>query len=125
DFTYNGNGQVVPNGEKYYHSMWESTSATIVSPVLGEAINRSDLYKAYNGGANTSCAAGFRFDTSAVEFEYYDCCNVFDKYGFVLETGGVAVADVASMIEAYQAALDNAGYQKVLAEFKRQYDAWK
>ncbi|MBO4505694.1 MAG: hypothetical protein J5728_04640, partial [Lachnospiraceae bacterium] len=47
DFTYNGNGQVVPNGEKYYHSMWESTSATIVSPVLGEAINRSDLYKAY------------------------------------------------------------------------------
>ncbi len=125
DFTYNENGQVVPIGEKYCHSMWESTSAAVVSPVLGEAVNRPDLYKAFNSEAKISCAAGFRFDTGAVKTEYNDCCNVFEKYGFVLETGGVAVADVASTIEAYQAALDNAGYQKVLAEFKRQYEAWK
>ena len=125
DFTYSGNGQVVPNYEKYSHSMWESTSAAIVSSSSGEPVNRADLYKTFNTEANVSCAAGFRFDTSAVEFEYYDCCNVFEKYGFVLETGGVAVKDVASMIEAYQAALDNAGYRKVLAEFQRQYNDWK
>ena len=46
-------------------------------------------------------------------------------YGFPLENGGFAAADVESTLEAYQAALDEAGYQDVLAEFQSQYDAWK
>jgi len=125
DFTYDANGQVTQTSEKYNHSMWESASATIVTPLDNEPANKAELYKDFNGSANTSCAAGFRFDPSPVEAQYTACMNVFDEYGFILENGGVAPADVESTIEAYQAALDEAGYQDVLAEFTAQYDAWK
>ena len=125
DFTYDANGQVVQNSQKYNHSMWESASATIVTPVQGEPANKAELYKGFNGGANTSCAAGFRFDKKPVEAEFSACQAVFDEYGFALENGGVAVADIDAKIAEYQAALDEAGYQKVLAEFQSQYDAWK
>lgn len=125
DFTYDANGQVVQNSQKYNHSMWESASATIVTPVQGEPANKAELYKSFNGGANTSCAAGFRFDKKPVEAEFSACQAVFDEYGFALENGGVAVADIDAKIAEYQAALDEAGYQKILAEFQSQYDAWK
>lgn len=125
DFNYDANGQVDQHSEKYHHSMWESASATIVTPVAGEPTNKADLYKDFNGGANTSCAAGFRFDKSPVDAQFSACQNVFEQYGFILENGGVAVADVDSTIAAYQAALDEAGYQDILAEFQRQYNEWK
>lgn len=125
DFTYDENGQVDQVSEKYHHSMWESASATIVTPIAGEPENKADLYKDFNGGANTSCAAGFRFDKTPVEAQFSACQSVFEQYGFVLENGGVKVADVDSTIAAYQAALDEAGYQDILAEFQKQYNAWK
>lgn len=125
DYSYDENGQVVQNSDKYNHSMWESASATIVTPVAGEPENKADLYEDFNGGAKTSPAAGFRFDKSPVEAQFAACQNVFETYGFPLENGGFAAADVESTIEAYQAALDEAGYQDVLAEFQSQYDAWK
>ena len=105
--------------------MWESASATIVTPLANEPADKADLYKSFNGGANTSCAAGFRFDKTAVEAQFTACQNVFEEYGFPLENGGIAEADVVATIEAYQVALDEAGYQDVLAEFSAQYDAWK
>ena len=126
DFNYDENGQVVQtdNG-KYNHSMWESASATIVTPLSNEPADKASLYKEFNGGANTSCAAGFRFDKTPVADKYAACQTVFEQYGFALENGGVASADVDSTIAAYQSALDEAGYQDVLAEFQSQYDAWK
>ena len=125
DFTYDENGQVAQTSEKYNHSMWESANATIVTPLANEPANKADLYKEFNGGAKTSPAAGFRFDQSPVEAQYTACKNVFDQYGFALETGAYSAADVPSIIEQYQAALDEAGYQDVLAEFTRQYNEWK
>ncbi|MCR5033637.1 MAG: ABC transporter substrate-binding protein [Lachnospiraceae bacterium] len=125
DFTYNADHQVEQTSEKYNHSMWESASATIVTPLANEPANKAELYEAFNGGANTSCAAGFRFDKSPVEAQYSACSALFEQYGFVLENGGVPAADVDAYIEQYQAALDEAGYQDVLAEFQSQYDAWK
>ena len=105
--------------------MWESASATIVTPLDNEPANKAELYEDFNGGANTSCAAGFRFDKSPVEAQYTACANLFEQYGFPLENGGISESKVASTIEEYQAALDAAGYQDVLAEFQSQYDAWK
>lgn len=125
DFKYDANGQVEKMGEAYNHSMWESASATIVTPEQGLAANLPELYKQFNGGAETSCAAGFRFDKTPVEAQYTACQNVFEEYGFQLENGAFPVAEVESKLAAYQAALDEAGYQAVLAEFKAQYDAWK
>ena len=126
DFNYDANGHVEQtDAGKYNHSMWESASATIVTPLSNEPDNKADLYKDFNGGANTSVAAGFRFDKSPVEAQYTACQNVYDQYGFALENGGVSAADVESTIDAYYAALNEAGYQDVVAEFVKQYDAWK
>lgn len=125
DYTYNADGQVEQSSEKYNHSMWESASATIVTPLANEPANKADLYKDFNGGANTSCAAGFRFDKSPVEAQFSACQNVFEQYGFPLENGGFAESDVEATIEAYQKALDEAGYQEVLTEFTNQYEAFK
>ncbi len=125
DFTYDANGQVAQTSEKYNHSMWESASATIVTPVANEPANKADLYKDFNGGANTSCAAGFRFDKTPVDAQFTACKNVFEEYGFPLENGGIPVSEIDNVLEQYQIALDEAGYQDVLAEFQKQYDAWK
>ena len=125
DFTYDANGQVAQTSEKYNHSMWESASATIVTPVANEPANKADLYKDFNRGANTSCAAGFRFDKTPVDAQFTACKNVFEEYGFPLENGGIPVSEIDNVLEQYQIALDEAGYQDVLAEFQKQYDAWK
>ena len=127
NFTYEGNkvNQKPATDTNYHHSMWESASATVVTPLTNEPDNKAELYKAFNGGAKTSCAAGFRFDKKPVEAEYAACDNVFNEYGFGLENGNVAVGDIDKTIADYQAALDAAGYQKVLAEFQKQYDEWK
>lgn len=125
DFTYNDEGKVVQTSEKYNHSMWESASATIVTPLENEPSDKAELYIDFNGGANVSAAAGFRYDKTPVADKYAACQSVFEQYGFILETGGYAAADVEATLEAYQAALDEAGYQDVLAEFTKQYDEWK
>jgi len=125
DFTYDANGHVDQTSEKYNHSMWESASATIVTPLANEPDNKADLYKDFNGGAKTSPAAGFRFDKTPVEDKYSACANVNAEYGFILENGGFPASEVEAKIAEYQAALDEAGYQDVLAEFQSQYNAWK
>ncbi len=125
DFTYDENGHVAQTSEKYNHSMWESASATIVTPLSNEPDNKAELYIDFNGGAQTSVAAGFRFDKSPVEAAYEACKGLFAQYGFPLETGAIAPDDVDAYIAEYQAALDAAGYQDVFAEFTAQYNAWK
>ncbi len=130
DFEYTqAEGQLIPHvtqhSDKYNHSMWESASATIVTPLDNEPDNKAELYIDFNGGALTSVAAGFRFDKSPVEAEYTACRNLFERYGFALENGAIPAEDVDAEIAAYQKALDDAGYQKVLAEFQNQFNTWK
>jgi putative aldouronate transport system substrate-binding protein len=112
-------------GRTYEHSMWESASATIVTPEIGEPDNKADLYIDFNGSAETSCAAGFRFNKTPVEAAYTACSSLFEQYGFQLENGAIAPDAVDAYIEQYQAELDAAGYQEVLAEFQNQYNTWK
>ena len=125
DYTIDADGRVVQSSDKYSHSAWESTSVTPLTLCAGEDADKVKIYNDMNGSAQASCAAGFRFDATPVEAQYTACNNVFDQYGFVLELGGYPSADVESIIAEYNAALDEAGYQDVLAEFSAQYDAWK
>ena len=125
DFNYVDGKVEQTDAGKYNHSMWESASATIVTPLTVEPDNKADLYQDFNGGANVSAAAGFRFDKSEVADKYAACQNVFNEYGFALENGGYASDQIEDTIAQYQAALDEAGYQDVLAAFQAQYDEWK
>ena len=116
---------VLQHSDLYNHSMWESASATIVTPIVGEPDNKAELYKDFNGGANTSGAAGFRFDKTPVEAAYTACQSVYEEYGFQLSNGGIPADEVDDVIAEYQEALDEAGYQSILDEFSAQYEAWK
>lgn len=125
DFNYNADGTVTQASEKYHHSAWESCNVECLSLTDSEPSDKVDLYKAFNNGSKTSSAAGFRFNKAAVEAEYTACYNVYEEYGFILENGGYPASDVAGVIADYQAALDGAGYQTLLAEAQAQYEAWK
>ncbi|MBR7089507.1 MAG: ABC transporter substrate-binding protein [Lachnospiraceae bacterium] len=125
DFNYNADGYVEKVADaKYNHSMWESASATVVT-CEAENPYTAQMYVDFNSSALISCANGFQFDKTPVESQYGACQLVFEEYGFILENGGFASADVDAKLAEYQAALDEAGYQDVLAEFQRQYDEWK
>ena len=125
DFTYDANGCVEQNSTKYAHFMWESANASVVSPVSGEPVNKGELYETWNNEAKVSNSVGFRFDVTEVLEEYTACQAVYEEYGYLLETGGVAPDDVATVIAEYRDALDAAGYQKVVVEAQLQYDNWK
>lgn len=125
DYEYDDNGLIIQHSSKYIHAMWESASATAVTPMYNEPVNKAEIYEEFNNGAEVSCAAGFRYDKTPVEAQYAACQNVYEEYGFALENGGFAPAEVDGLIEEYQAALDEAGYQDVLTEFTRQYEDWK
>ncbi len=125
DWSKDSNGQVVKSGTKYNHSMWESVSALVITPEQGSPSDFAGAYRNFNGTAKTSGAAGFRFDPSPVDAEYAACKALFAEYGFIIECGGVAVADVDSKIAEYKKQLMDAGAQKVIDEFTKQYDEWK
>lgn len=126
DYDLDANGQVVKKGDMYNHSMWESTSALALDTLeAGEPVNKKSLYEAFNGSATGSSAAGFMFDDSKVNDKLTACNDVLEQYGFVLENGGFAEKDVDAKLAEFQAALDAAGYQDVLAEAQKQYDEWK
>lgn len=125
DYTRDTAGKVLSNNEKYGHSAWESTSIIPLSLTTEEPDDKVQTYIDNNNAAISSCASGFRFDATPVEAQYAACCNVYDQYGFVLELGGFSSADVEAKIKEYNEALNEAGYQDVLAEFQSQYNTWK
>ncbi len=119
------NGKVVKKGDMYNHSAWESCNVLCLSLTSDEPDEKVQLYKDFNNAAVASCAAGFRYNVTPVEAEFTACQTVFEEYGFILENGGIASADIDATLAAYQTALDAAGYQKVLTEFQNQYNEWK
>ncbi len=125
DYERNADDFIVKKGELYNHSAWESCSVRPLSLEEGEPKDKVELVEKFNEAGKTSIAAGFRIDRTPIEAQLAACGNVQDKYGFVLENGGYAEADVDKALEDYQAALDEAGYQEVLAEVTKQYNEWK
>jgi putative aldouronate transport system substrate-binding protein len=126
DYDLDANGQVVKKGDMYNHSMWESTSALALDTLeAGEPVNKKDLYEAFNGSAIGSEAAGFLFDSAPVNDIITACNERYDEIGFALENGGFKESEVEAKIAELQAKLDASGYQDLLAEAQRQYNAWK
>lgn len=129
DYVIDENGKVDRTGEGmgslYNHSPWESTSVKAVTLLSDEPDDKIAMYDTFNGSATGTVSNGFRFDHSAVEAQYTACLNLLEEYGRTLECGAYAPDDVDSAIADYQAALDAAGYQDVLAACQEQYEAWK
>ena len=109
----------------YYRSPWCSTSVQALTLEQGEPDDKVALYVDFNNAAKATTSAGFVFDRAPVDTQFTACVDVFNEYGKTLELGGYGTADVADKIDEFQAALDAAGYQDVLAEAQSQYNAWK
>lgn len=124
DFEYDQQGYVVRLSETYNYSMKNSAAATAVTSEATAPYDKSQVAE-LNSKAVVSQTNGFSFDKTPVQAEYEACKKVFEQYGFALENGGYTASDVESVIAQYQTALDSAGYQKILDEFTRQYNAWK
>ena len=112
-------------GAKYNHSPWESTSVSAVTLLSDEPDDKIEMYDTFNNAASGTVASGFRPDHSAVDAQYTALIGVIDEYGKSLELGAFGSADLEAKIAEYQAALDAAGYQEVLAEYQKQYNEWK
>ncbi len=115
----------VAEGSKYNHSAWESTSVINLSLETGEPLDKVELYREFNDSAKSSIAAGFRFNRASVDAQMTACTQVFNEFGYPLENGGFDVGDVDAIIAEYAQALDDAGFQDILAEAQSQYSAWK
>lgn len=125
DYERNEDGYVINKGDRYNHSAWESCSVVPLSLEEGEPEDKVEQVEKFNSEAKVSVASGFRMDKTSIEAALTACANVQETYGFVLENGGYAPEDVDAMLEQYQTALDEAGYQDVLTELTKQYDEWK
>ena len=109
----------------YHHDAWCSTSVKPLTLTVDEPDNKVEMYDTFNNAASGTVASGFRPDHTAVEAKYTALIGVIDEFGKALELGAYGVDGVEGAIADYQAALDAAGYQEVLADFQAQYDAWK
>ena len=109
----------------YHHDAWCSTSVKPLTLTVDEPDNKVAMYDDFNNAANGTVASGFRPDHTAVEAKYTALIGVIDEFGKALELGAYGVDGVESTIAEYQAKLDEAGYQDVLAEYQRQYNEWK
>ena len=121
-------GRVKQNPDSLYnHSAWESTSVMALTLIDTEPEDKKEDYKAKNEAAQTSIAAGFRFDKSDVDLnaKYTACKDINSEYALALETGGFGEDAVDDMLKEYRAALDGAGFQDVWQAFADQYNAWK
>ena len=117
-------GRVYSNYENYSHSPWESSSVCAVTPQAGAAVTDS-YYRYKNSMAEVSCAAGFRFDPTNVQYQYDKCRQILEDEAFILENGGYSSTDVNAGINYLLQLLNDAGYQDVLDEARRQYNEWK
>lgn len=75
-----------------------------------------------NANAQASCILGFAFDSEPVSTEIAQCSAVVEEYLPALNCG--AVEDVEGTIDAFNAALEQAGVSTILSEMQSQIDAW-
>lgn len=75
-----------------------------------------------NANAQASCVLGFAFVAEPVSTEIAQCSAVVEEYLPALNCG--AIEDVEGTLDAFNAALEQAGVSAILAEMQSQIDAW-
>lgn len=129
---YYFNSETEIRGAYGINSQCSEKEIKAVIDVLGLIKTNSELTSVLNGEGTVtdikgsdSPAKGFRFDTSSVAMQIEACKKVFAEYGYPLENGGYSSSDIDSVLEHYQTAMNEAGYQDIVSEANRQYELWK
>lgn len=93
----------------------------IMYPTVGTNKDSLDWELEQNQTAKTSPAMGFTFDASSLRTQYTAVQNVISQYLSGLLCGSV---DPETEIPKFVSALNDAGYQDILAAKQEQLDAW-
>lgn len=81
-----------------------------------------DEIKSFTDGAKLSTIFGYAFDATDVTTEVAAVSSVITEYRPILETG--MADDVEATLQEFNAALKDAGIDKIIAENQKQLDAW-
>jgi len=95
-------------GSQFLNYVWDS-----------EAPDKWDQFREFNQNAITSPALGFVFDSEPVKSEVGALANVIRQFQKAIETGSV---ETDQALKEYDAALKDAGIDKVIAEKQKQFD---
>lgn len=92
----------------------------------GTAYNQTWMWDLYGQWDQTHLVNpitdGFTFDSSSVSTEWAAINSLEAKYGYMLDLG--LVNDVEATYNEFVEALNKAGYDRVIAEFRSQLQAW-
>ncbi|MCM1217424.1 MAG: ABC transporter substrate-binding protein [Lachnospiraceae bacterium] len=94
----------------------------IMYPMVGTSKESLEWELEQNQSADVSPAMGFSFDATAFRTQYTAVNNVINQYLPGLMCGSV---DPETEIPKFVSALNDAGYQDILAAKQEQLDAWK
>ena len=89
--------------------------------LIHSAAEQWDAYSEMNEASKKSLAAGFVFDNSSIESEYFALTNVYSEYRSQLMLGFVNPDEV---VPELMEKLNAAGYDKYVAEKQRQLNLW-
>lgn len=101
---------------------WEIGNQFINYLFKSEDPNKWKNYEAYNAQATPSNVLGFIFDQEPVKNEVAACRNVWQEYIPGLETG---TTDPNTMVPKAIAKFKESGFDKIMVEAQKQYDAWR
>lgn len=126
-YTLNDAGQYQTTDTNLYatSAMWSARTDGLNRDAVGTPEDYQNIkaeFEAYiKPGVMGEKYSAFVLDTSAIETEYANCVNVQQQYWWPLE---LAYTDAEAGLAEYQAKMEAAGIDKVVAEAQRQLDEY-
>ena len=104
---------------------WTVGNTKLQYVLTSEDPAKNELLQNYANDAIATASLGFRFTKDVVANEIAAVTNVVKEYAPALQCGTVDPADPDLGLDAFNAALEDAGIQVIIDEVNNQYAAWK
>lgn len=121
NFNYDENDKVVRINNDWAMAGYTQGTFFNVTQLAEDEINQWNEVKELNSKAKPSVLLGFNLDTSEIETEIANCRAVYEKYSSELVTGA---KEPRALVEKINKELNDAGFEKIVAEAQTQVDAF-
>ena len=121
-YTVNGEGfmEIIPDAGFNPSQSWAMGNVFLTTPMVGQPANVWEETAELNANANVSTLIGYTFSVANVEAEVTNVTGVVEEYKAVA-CGGLPVEET---LEAFNAKLEAAGIDVLIAEAQAQIDAF-
>ncbi|WP_308639589.1 ABC transporter substrate-binding protein [Paenibacillus silvisoli] len=110
-----------PSNPDYSFGDWEIGHHSLVRVIAGASDELKQAMFDFDPKAINSIATGFTFDSSKVTAEYTNVLAEVERSVFPIKYG---IVDYETGYPGMIKAMESAGYDKVVEEYKQQFDAW-